>query len=177
MSVSKIAPGPRKRGAGLLLRDIATTSLLLNEGRRRLIRRIYGGEGDHANTLTVISLLLLPGFVRDMTRRLVTTPQLSNSDLFLIAVTLRELFASAAGPVARETPGASTLLTLSLLSKTPGFGLLEAERGTATASHWLFGEFRHRYGYLVDPGHRRERRAQRRARASGPSSFAGRSGN
>ncbi|HTX31097.1 MAG TPA: hypothetical protein VMD09_06915 [Solirubrobacteraceae bacterium] len=167
MAVSQSGPATKSGGGAQLVRDIATSGLLLNVGRHRALRRVYGSAADHDNALTVFSLLLLPGFLGGVVRRLFKVPKLSNSDLFLLAITLRELLAGAAGPVAQESPGASTLLTLSLAARTPTFGLLEAERGVATSSHWLLGGFRHRYGYLVDPGHRRANRAQRRAQAAG----------
>jgi hypothetical protein len=173
MAVSESRPVSEKSGGGQLVRDIATTGLLLNVARHRALRRVYGGTGDHDNSLTVFSLLLLPDFLGGVARRLFKLPKLSNSDLFLLAMTLRELLAGAAGPVAQESPEASTLLTLSLAARTPTFGLLEAERGFATSSHWLLGGFRHRYGYLVDPGHRRANRARRRAQAAAESGAPG----
>ena len=71
---------------------------------------------------------------------------------------LREALCRVAGPDARDTPALASLLAIAVIGATARSGL----HGLRGSGHSADVAFHKRYGYLVDPGHWRQRRAQRR---------------
>jgi hypothetical protein len=78
---------------------------------------------------------------------------------------VREALARVAGPDSRDTPLLSSLLAIAVIGGAARSGL----RGIRGSGHSADVAFHRRYGYLIDPGHWRSRRAERRnAKPSAP---------
>lgn len=150
-------------GGALLLSDFETTVSLLNYGRRAAIARLFGLNGQDANIATFIGLLLLAQATRERVQRMARASTPSGSDALLGLASAREVVFSVAGPSSRDTPGLGMLIIIAVLGASAGPAISRSLRGMRGASHRMSGGFHHRYGYLVDPGHWRRRRAQMRA--------------
>jgi hypothetical protein len=156
-------------GARLFVSDMTTAFLLVNDARHRAIERLLGVPRDQANVATLIAALIVAQAAQDHARRVFRAPATpAAGDMLLGTATARELLRGMAGPTSRETPLLGTLLALAVLGG-PAFRAARGSlHGIRTSSRRANAGFRHRYGYLVDPGHLRERRARRR-RARAPS--------
>jgi hypothetical protein len=149
--------------------------MLLNEARYRTIERVLGIPRDQANLATLIAVLLIADQVRERTRRVLTAPGApSTGDVLLGAGVLRGVSAAVAGPGASDSPLFGTVITIALLGGPSRRVLIRSLRGIKSSSGRATVGFRRRYGYLVDPGHLRHRRAERRGRewVSSPSQGA-----
>jgi hypothetical protein len=156
-------------GARLLLSDMRTAFLLVNHARHRTIARLFGVSSDQANLLTLVAALTLAEAVHEKVERLLSAPSVpSLGDGLLASASLRELLAGVAGPPAHETPLSSTLLMIAVVGGTAGPAGLKSLRAIKASSHRMAVGFHHRYGYIVDPGHWRQRRAQRPSGAPRP---------
>jgi hypothetical protein len=72
---------------------------------------------------------------------------------------IREALCRVAGPDSRDTPLLTTLLAIAVIGGAARSGL----HGMRRSGHQADVAFHKRYGYLIDPGRWRQRRAQRRA--------------
>lgn len=153
----------RASGTALLLADARTAFILINHARKLAIVRTFGVSPEDANAVTAIGLLLIAGAAHDRIGRLLRgAGPPAPGDSLIAGGSVRALLGAVAGPAVDETPGLGTLIVLALAARTAGPTAIRSLRGLRAGSHRATVGFRHRYGYLVDPGHRRARRAQRR---------------
>jgi hypothetical protein len=156
-------PGRTALPAGdrtLFLTDLRLGVLVLNEMRYRAIARLFGVSREQANLVSLVALMLVAGRLRDQIARLNAGPP-SSGDTALAGTLLSEVLSGVAGPASRETPWTGALLTLALLAGARP-AIKKAAHGMRTNAHRGAVSFHRRYGWLVDPGHLRQRRAQRR---------------
>jgi hypothetical protein len=150
-------------GGRLLLTDAKIALLMADEARHRTLHRLFGLSRQEANLATFIALLALAQAAQDGIEWLTrpgATPTLADG---VIGVSLlRDLLSRAAGPSYRDTPLLGTLITVAFL----GAGARQVAQKTGHAARAGTRRadvgFRERYGYLVDPGHWRQRRFERR---------------
>ena len=158
-------------GTGLLIADLRTAYILANAARHRVIERLFAVTPDQQTLVTVIVVLMLADAVHDQATRLVgmrRAPSLGEG--LLGAASTREVLCSLAGVSSRETPALGTLLAIAVVGGTTAPVLVKSIHAARASSHRLVSGFHHRYGYVVDPGHWRSRRAQRRYAQDGQSS-------
>ena len=149
-------------GSRLLVSDLRLAFTLANHARYRAIARLFGIGPDQANLLTlVLALTLADAAPAKVKQLLLGLPHPSAGDGLLAAGAWRQLLTAIAGPSDNATPFFGALLTIGLLSGTVAPRAVELARVVRTESHRIATGFHHRYGYIVDPGHWRARRAQR----------------
>lgn len=153
-----------REGARVLRTDIRVASLLANDARHQVIARVFGVPPEQQNLLTMVAILALAETAAERLRRMRQGPPLpsANGSLFATA-SVKELLVSIAGSPARDTPSAGTLLALAVVGGAAAPAALRSIRVVRGASRRMTSGFHHRYGYLVDPGHWRERRARLQA--------------
>jgi hypothetical protein len=151
-------------GARLLVRDVRIATLLLNDARYRAFQRVFAVERRDVNLVTLIALLLMADKTQSTTRRLRGGRGPTLAEDFMGFGIAREALCRVAGPTSRDTPLLSTLLAIAVIGGAARSGL----HGVRDSGHQADVAFHHRYGYLIDPGHWRQRRAQRRTAAVNP---------
>jgi hypothetical protein len=162
------APADRQQlsgldGAVLLVSDVRVANLFAQEARNRTIDRLFGLPKDQAALASLIALLALAQAVHDKGQQALRAPGgPSLADGLIGGSVVREVVYGVAGPSARETPLFGTLLTIAILGGAARPGLVKTLHAARARSQKMNLTFRHRYGYVIDPGHWRERRAQRR---------------
>ena len=160
-----------RRGAMLLLVDLRIAYLVANEFRYRLINSVVAGSGPQldaedaghelANLVTVVGASILGRELRARTSRLARRPSPpAIMDGILVAAGVRGILEALAGPQVGEVPGSGTLLALALVGRVIRPAHVRWVERVGTTSQRVATGFHHRYGYLVDPGHRRELRAR-----------------
>ncbi len=150
-------------GGRLLMGDMRTGWLLVNGGRHAVMQRLFALSAEQEKLLTAVLVLMLADGLSTRIRRMLLGPPVpSLGDSFLGATTLSDLVSSVGGPVAQATPMSAPLLTLAVLGGAAGPVAVRSVRAMRSGGHDVSVHFHHRYGYLVDPGHWRQRRAQRR---------------
>jgi hypothetical protein len=148
----------------VLLSDIRTMFLIANEARHRVIARLFAVSRDEENLLTFVAALALVDALRERWRRLHRIPGVAAfGDGFLGASAVREVLCSIAGPSSREPQMNGGLLALAVAGGMAGPAIVKSLHGIRSGSHRMSVGFHHRYGYLIDPGHRRQQRAHTRA--------------
>lgn len=163
-------------GAGVLAGDLEIGFVLINEARYRAMARLFGATREQTNLVTALAMLALAEAMRAKWQRLMSGPATpSIADDMLGAAIFRELLASAAGPTVRDTPQLGTLLTLAFVGRAMGPIVVRSIRGMRDRSQRFNTGFRHRYGYLVDVGHRRQRHYEEleRRRSAAPEARQG----
>jgi hypothetical protein len=146
----------------LLISDLRVAFLLANHARYRAITRLFGVSPDQVNLMTLIVILLVADKAYDGMTRVVRVPGApSLGDGLLAGGALRESARAIAGPAARDTPLLGVLVMAALLGNTVRPAVAKSIHEIRTSSHRMALGFHHRYGYIVDPGHWRERRARR----------------
>jgi hypothetical protein len=167
VSITEEAPIPLRAaeaaGARLLATDLRVATLLLNDARYRTFQRVFAVERRDVNLVTLIGLLVLAEKTQATTRSLRGRRGPTMAEDFMGFGIVREALCRVAGPSSRDTPLLSTLLAIAVIGGAARSGL----HGVRGSGHRADVAFHHRYGYLIDPGHWRRRRAQRRA-ARGP---------
>jgi hypothetical protein len=168
-AAASAGPGPGgSRGLNLLLADMRVTYLVLNEFRYRALDHLFGSKREQANLLTLVAASLVARGMHDRTAtaaRVVKPRRLPTPlEAVLLVAGAQGLLEEMLGETATdEVPGAAALLAVALLGRfltpVPARMLHRFE----TLSSQMTTGFHHRYGYLVDPGHWRERRARRRS--------------
>ncbi|HEX4009555.1 MAG TPA: hypothetical protein VHX62_06090 [Solirubrobacteraceae bacterium] len=150
-------------GGNLLLSDLRTGYLLLNELRYRAIVGTFGVSRQQANLVTLVGVSMVAQALQDRATRLlrVTGPPMAMDGALTVAG-LRGVLCQVAGVPSADVPGAGALLAMGILGGAFAPTLTRALRGLRADSLRLSTDFHHRYGYLVDPGHRRARRARTR---------------
>lgn len=157
---------PNESGAARLAGDVRTAFLLANEARHQGMARVFGVPREQETLLTWIVILMLADRAGEQLRRVLQAPGPSSaSDALLGTAAVRELLYGLAGPASRDTSMIGTLLTAAVIGGAAGRALAKSVRGIRSSSRGLDIKFHHRYGYLVDPRHWRQRRAQRREAA------------
>ena len=145
-------------GARLLARDVGVVTLLLNDVRHRTFQRIFAVDRNDVNLMTLIVLLVTAERMQATSRKVRSGRGPTLAEDFMGFGILREALCRVAGPDARDTPALASLLASAVIGATARSGL----HGLRGSGHSADVAFHKRYGYLVDPGHRRQRRAQRR---------------
>jgi hypothetical protein len=158
-----VMPGVESQvsGARLLARDVGVVTLLLDDARNRTFQRLFGIERDDVNLVTLIALLLMAERIQAASRKVRAGRGPTLAEDFLGFGIVREALCRVAGPDARDTPLLASLLAIAVIGATARSGL----RSVHGSGHRADVAFHKRYGYLVDPGHWRQRRAQRREAA------------
>jgi hypothetical protein len=150
----------------VLLSDIRAAWLLADAARHNVIGRVFGVSKDQENLLTLVAVLALADAVTTSVRKLHALPGPSLwGDGLLGATGFREALCGVAGQSSRTSPSTGTLLMLAVLAGGSAPAIVKSLHGLRTGTHRMTVGFRHRYGYLVDPGHRRQRRFDRREAA------------
>lgn len=162
MAETSISPHLRSSGGGQALAgDMEIAFVMINEARYRTMARLFGCTRDQTNLITFVAALAVAEAARGQWKRLTSGPAMpSMSDDVLGVAMVRELLAGVAGPAVRDTPQLGTLLTLAFLGRAFGPLVVRSIRQAKAGSQRLNSGFRHRYGYLVDVGHRRQRHYQ-----------------
>lgn len=145
-------------GARLLARDVGVVTLLLNDVRHRTFQRVFAVERNDVNLMTLIVLLVTAERMQATSRKVRAGRGPTLAEDFMGFGILREALCRVAGPDARDTPALASLLAIAVIGATARSGL----HGLRGSGHSADVAFHKRYGYLVDPGHWRQRRAQRR---------------
>jgi hypothetical protein len=149
-------------GGRLLVSDARLAFLFANQARHRALVRLFGVSPDQATLLTLVIVTMLGGTAHRKVQRLVRTPSLpSQSDGLLAGASARELLWSLAGSPSREMPFSGALLAIAIVGGTTGPSVVRTLRGFRASSRRMNADFHHRYGYIVDVEHWRERRAER----------------
>jgi hypothetical protein len=148
-------------GARLLARDVGVVTLLLNDARHRAFQRVFAVDKTDVNLVTLIVLLVTAERMQATSRRVRAGGGPTLAEDFMGFGIVREALCSVAGPNARDTPLLASLLAIAVIGGTVRSGL----HGLRGSGHSADVAFHKRYGYLVDPGHWRQRRAQRREAA------------
>ena len=149
---------PQVTGARLLARDVGVVTLLLNDARYRTFQRVFAVEKNDVNLVTLIALLVMAERMQAASRKVRAGRGPTLTEDFLGFGIVREALCRVAGPDARDTPLLASLLAIAVIGATARSGL----RSVHGSGHRADVAFHKRYGYLVDPGHWRQRRAQRR---------------
>lgn len=149
-------------GGRLLLSDLRVAFLLMNDARHRTVARLFGVSPDQANLVTLIAVMMLAEAAHRKVQRLFSAPSVpSPGDGLVAGASLRELLLGVAGSPARDVPFSGPLLAIAVLGGTVGPTAFKSLRAIGDSSRKMTVGFHHRYGYVVDPGHWRRRRAQR----------------
>jgi len=146
----------------LILSDLRVAFLLANHARYRAITRLFGVSPDQVNLTTLIAILLVADKAYDGMTRVVRVPGApALGDGLFLGGALRESARAIAGPAARDTPLLGVLVMAALVGNMVRPAVAKSIHEVRTSSHRMALGFHHRYGYVVDPGHWRERRARR----------------
>ena len=151
--------GPGISGRRLFATDVRVASLLLNDARYRAFQRLFAIERNEVNLVTLVALLVMLEKTQTTSRRLRSQGGPTIAQDFMGFGIIREALCRVAGPDSRDTPLLSSLLAIAVI----GGAARSAFHGVRGSGQRADVAFHHRYGYLVDPGHWRQRRAQRRS--------------
>jgi hypothetical protein len=137
-------------GARLLVSDVRTALLLLDEARYRAVNRLFGVSREQSWAVTVIALAVLAQAAHDKAEQMVKGPGGPNrADAMLGAAALRELLAGIPGPASRDTPLVATLVAIAMVGAVVRPALSRTAHGIRTATHRARHSFNHRYGHLL----------------------------
>ena len=157
-------------GRRLLLTDVRLTLMFLNHARYRSMERAFGVSRDQANLATFIAVVGLSEALQAQGRKAAGAAKPPSAIDNLMGLTmLSELLRSVAGPSSRDTPLLGTLMAFAALGTVARSFARKSAHGVYGSSHRMDLAFHRRYGYLVDPGHWRARRAKRREEEERPS--------
>ncbi len=149
-------------GATLLLSDVRTAWVLVDELRYRALARLFGVSRSQANLVTIVGISMLAEAVHDRAVQVLTAPIApTGMDGVLFVAGARGLLREVAGPPSAAIPGAAALMAFAVVGGHLGPSLASSLREARERSRRMSAGFHRRYGYLVDPGHWRERRARR----------------
>jgi hypothetical protein len=150
-------------GRTLFLADVRTAYLMVNEARYRAVQGMFRVPRDQVNIITVIVALVLADGLRDRVQRWmkpITGPSVVES--LLGAAVMSEVLSGVAGAARDEAQEWGPLLAMALVGAAAAAVARTPANAVRTSMRQFDAGFRNRYGYLVDPGHWRQRRAQRR---------------
>jgi len=150
-------------GRRLLSSDLRLALMFANDARYRVVQRTFGVPRDQVNLATLVAVAGLAEAMRVQSRKVRGAAKPPSTADNMIGLTIvSELLRSVGGPVSEDTPLMGPLIALAILSGGARALARRSARGVYGSSHKMDVAFHHRYGYLVDPGHWRARRAQRR---------------
>lgn len=156
---------PSSGGAIRLASDLRLTFALLNEARYRALASAFGCSRSQANLATLVGALALLEAMGHTWRRLMSLPVVPTLPEGMFAsAALRQLVTAITGPTIGDSPQLGPLLVVAFVGTAAGPTVIRSLRGVKNASARLDHAFRHRYGYLVDPGHRRQRHYEAQGR-------------
>jgi hypothetical protein len=136
-------------GARLLVSDVCTGLLLVDEARYRAVKRLFGVSRDQSWPVTLIAVALLAGVAHDKWEQMLRGPGgPTRADVALGAAALRELLTWIPGPSSRDTRGVATLVLIAVVGSVVRPGLSRTLRGIRTSAHGLRQSFNHRYGHV-----------------------------
>ncbi len=146
----------------LLASDVRFAFVLVNEARCRAIQAIFGVPREQANVITLFALLLGAQALADRASRVIRAPAPSSpGELLFGAASAREVLRQISGPGVGDTPLLGTLIMFAILGTAGRRLLTQALRSLRESSRRADVRFHQRYGYLIDPGNLRRRRALR----------------
>jgi hypothetical protein len=148
-------------GRKLLATDMRVAFMLVNNARYRVFEA-SGVPREQANLLTWVLLVMVANRLHDTGERVWkarTAP--STGEVVVTAGLLREVARAVSGPVA-DTPLLGTLIAIAMIGRPIHRAMSRGMHGLRGGSDKLYHGFRHRYGYLLDPGNLRLQRARRR---------------
>jgi hypothetical protein len=152
---------PESGGGRVLRTDVRVALLLLNDARYRTMGRVFGLSREQADLATLVLSVTLAAHLHEQVGRLSKGPTPPTyTEVMWTNASIGALMRAIAGPAADKTPLFATLVALALLGHPTRRALAGSLRGVRSSSRRMAGGFHHRYGYLIDPGHRRLRRAQ-----------------
>jgi hypothetical protein len=143
---------------------VRIASLLLNDARYRAFQRVFAVQRKDVNLVTLIALLIMAEKTQATSRKLRSRRGPTLTEDFMGFGIVREALCRVAGPDSRDTPLLSTLLAIAVIGGAARSGL----HGVRGSGHRADVAFHDRYGYLIDPGHWRRRRADRRKAQGSP---------
>jgi hypothetical protein len=137
-------------GARLLVSDVRTALLLLDEARYSAVRRLFGVSRDQSWAVTLIALAVLAQAAHDKSDQMLKGPGgPTRADVMLGAAGLRELLAGIAGPASQDTPLVATLVAIAVVGAVVRPGLSRTVHAIRTATHRARHSFNLRYGHLL----------------------------
>jgi hypothetical protein len=137
-------------GAMLFFADMRAVYLLLNEGRARVISRVFGISGPGSGLVTIIALGLAAETANRKVKRVLNAPGAPEvGEMALGASVLTESLRWLAGPTTGEYP----LLGPLVLGALAGHALRPALRATVhrarSSAHRAHTGLDHRYGHII----------------------------
>jgi hypothetical protein len=134
------------RSARLLVSDVRTAFLLLDESRYCAVKRLFGVSRDQLWAVTLIGLAVLAQAAHDKSDQMRRGPGgPTRADVALAAAALRELLAGIPGPSSRDTPMVATLVTIAVVAALVRPGLSRTVHGIRTSAHHARQSLKHRY--------------------------------
>jgi hypothetical protein len=165
MGTAPVQPVTRVQlgGRRLLLTDLRLAFLFINDARYRAIQRTFGVSREQVNLATVIAVAGLAEALRAQVQkaRSAAKPPSAADDVLGLSL-LTELLRAIGGPSSPDAPLMGPLIALAVLGAGARKLARKSAHGVYGSSHRMDLAFHHRYGYLIDPGHWRERRARRK---------------
>lgn len=156
-------------GGRVLLSDMRLAFIVMNRARHLAITRLLGPlPPDQENLVTLVAVLALAETAHKKIQPWLVGPALpSFGDGLLTGASLREGLFGVAGSPSRDAPFAGGLLAIAIIGGASAPAAYRSLRAMRGFSHRAATRFHGRYGYLVDPGHWRQRRAVRRISRNG----------
>jgi hypothetical protein len=134
--------------AKLLVSDVRTAFLLVDEARYHAVKRLFGVPRDQSWAVTLIGLAVLAHAAHDKSDQMLKGPGgPTRADVALGAAALRELLAGIPGPSSRDTPLVATVVTIAVVGALVRPGLSRTVHGIRTSAHHARQSFNHRYGH------------------------------
>jgi hypothetical protein len=137
-------------GARLLTSDLTTLALLLNEGRYRTMKRVFGLSREQANLATMVLLLGVTAATRESAIKALKAPGGPTVPDVAIAMGIsREALHAVAGRSFDKAPLFGTLITLAALAHISRPVVSRTTHAIHTRTHRALLGFEHRYGHHV----------------------------
>jgi hypothetical protein len=148
-------------GRRLLSSDLRIGLAFANEARYRVIQRTFGVSRNQANLATLVALGGLAEAMRTQSRKMRSAAGVPSKADNMIGLTLVSELLRSVGGASEDTALMGPLIALAIMGTGARAVTRRSAHGVYGSSHKMDVAFHHRYGYLVDPGHWRARRAQR----------------
>jgi hypothetical protein len=129
-------------GGRLLVSDVRTLSLFVNEARYRTFERVLGLPRDQANLATAIVLLATLEAIRERTTRMRAVPGPSFGELALGTAAFKEVILGPPKPGAPEVPLFSGLVAIAA-GGTLIVAIGKSTNGLRSASRAFVGRYGH----------------------------------
>lgn len=167
MAVSGSDPIVRRAGGRKQLAwDARIAFIMLNEARYRGMASLFGCSRDQANIATFLLALTFAEATRARLARLMRPSPPQAGDALIFTGSVQGLLSAAAGRPLDDNPQLGTLLLLGVIAGGAAPSIIRSLNGMRGFSQELNRRFRHRYGYLVDPGHVRREHYERHGRGA-----------